>query len=98
MARALVHDLALAYLTSKSSFNFDFVYADELCAYVESPLRASIVFLAEISILPGDLELPGHPTLLPHGDKDVTRVVGPYNITSHDGKFGSRPGCKLHHV
>lgn len=45
-------------------------------------------------ILPGDLELPGPPTLLPHGDKNVIGVVGSYNLASHYGKFGSRPGCK----
>lgn len=56
--------------------------------------QASFVFRGELFILPGDLELPGPPTLLPHGDKDVTRVVGSYNLASHYGKFGNRPGCK----
>lgn len=44
------------------------------------------------NILPGDLELPGPATLLPQGDKNMTGVVGSYNLASHDGKFGSRPG------
>lgn len=64
----------------------------------DRPFRASIMFLEEISKIPGDLELPGPPTVLQHADKNVTRVVGSYNLASHDGKFGNRPGRKLRHV
>lgn len=56
------------------------------------------MFLEKISILPGDLELPGPPTVLQHADKNVTRVVGSYNLASHDGNSGNRPGRKLRHV
>lgn len=85
------------YLTGKTSFDFDFEYAMTLCLRRIAPqsfLRVS----RGLFILPGDLELPEPPKLLLYGDKNVTGMVGSYNLASHDGKFGSRPGCKLHPV